>query len=408
MSAVQAVSHDQLWYEIPATARADMLVPARVYADAELWSQISRDRSLDQLMNVTTLRGIVRCAYGMPDMHEGYGFPVGGVAAMRATDGVISPGGVGYDINCGVRLLVSELEEAAVRPRLKELVHELSRSIPSGTGRGGRLSLSDAELDRVLGEGCRYLLERELATLDDLSGGRFILGVGVSNVSDRDEFRAVGKPFLPYNERYAMLGEYVEAMKAIWTQPTASFHGKYVNFDGLTIYPKPGRKPHIPVWAGCHQIPRDRDHPALRFTLDRADGWLGGLLRNPKDLKTYVQNLNDAARQEGKNLSNFDWCYQLRLSIGKDEEEAQRNAAWVIGEQPEMARYAGYMWKLQEANRASIEGATIGAPSQVLKTVEEAADAGATSLDLWFIYPRVDHLLTQLRLFAKEIIPSFS
>ena len=168
MSAVQAVSHDQLWYEIPATARADMLVPARVYADAELWSQISRDRSLDQLMNVTTLRGIVRCAYGMPDMHEGYGFPVGGVAAMRATDGVISPGGVGYDINCGVRLLVSELEEAAVRPRLKELVHELSRSIPSGTGRGGRLSLSDAELDRVLGEGCRYLLERELATLDDV------------------------------------------------------------------------------------------------------------------------------------------------------------------------------------------------------------------------------------------------
>src|SRR3990172_8801481 len=252
------------------------------------------------------------------------------------------------------------------------------------------------------------VLAKELATLDDLSGGRFILGVGVSNVSDRDEFRAVGKPFLPYNERYAMLGEYVEAMKAIWTQPTASFHGKYVNFDGLTIYPKPGRKPHIPVWAGCHQFPRDRDHPALRFPLYRADGWLGGLLRNPKDLKTYVQNLNDAARQEGKNLSNFDWCYQLRLSIGKDEEEAQRNAAWVIEEQPEMARYAGYMWKLQEANRASIEGATIGAPSQVLKTVEEAADAGATSLDLWFIYPRVDHLLTQLRLFAKEIIPSFS
>ncbi|HEU5260482.1 MAG TPA: RtcB family protein [Gemmatimonadales bacterium] len=168
MSAVQAVSHGQLWYEIPATARADMLVSARVYADAELWSQISRDRSIDQLMNVATLRGIVRCAYGMPDMHEGYGFPVGGVAAMRASDGVISPGGVGYDINCGVRLLVSELEEAAVRPRLKELVHELSRSIPSGTGRGGRLSLSDAELDRVLGEGCRYLLEREFATLDDL------------------------------------------------------------------------------------------------------------------------------------------------------------------------------------------------------------------------------------------------
>jgi tRNA-splicing ligase RtcB len=157
-----------LAHEIPVTTRSDMRVPARVYADAVLWEQISRDRSLDQLMNVATLPGITRCAYGMPDMHEGYGFPVGGVAAMRASDGVISPGGVGYDINCGVRLLLSDLDVPAVQPRLKDLVNELSRSIPSGTGRGSRLSLSDAELDRVLADGCRYLLEREFATLDDL------------------------------------------------------------------------------------------------------------------------------------------------------------------------------------------------------------------------------------------------
>jgi tRNA-splicing ligase RtcB len=105
----------------------------------------------------------------MPDVHEGYGFPVGGVAAMRTTDGVISPGGVGYDINCGVRLLTSELQASAVRPRLEALVHDLSRSIPSGTGRGGALELTDADVDRVLATGSRYLLERELATPDDIT-----------------------------------------------------------------------------------------------------------------------------------------------------------------------------------------------------------------------------------------------
>lgn len=158
----------ELVHEIPVTTRPDMRVPARVYADDVLWQQISGDHSLDQLMNVATLPGVARCVYGMPDVHEGYGFPVGGVAAMGASDGVISPGGVGYDINCGVRMLVSDLDVVAVRPRLKDLVHELSRTIPSGTGRGTRLSLSESELDRVLVDGCRYLLEREVATLDDL------------------------------------------------------------------------------------------------------------------------------------------------------------------------------------------------------------------------------------------------
>lgn len=164
----ETLAHAELVHDIPATHRPDMRVPARVYADDELWKQIAQDRSLEQLMNVATLPGVTRCVYAMPDVHEGYGFPVGGVAAMRANDGVISPGGVGYDINCGVRLLISDLDEASVRPQLETLVHELSRTIPSGTGRGGRLSLSDAELDRVLGEGCRYLVERGQALPQDL------------------------------------------------------------------------------------------------------------------------------------------------------------------------------------------------------------------------------------------------
>ena len=127
---------ETLW-EIPSDFRSDMLVPARVYADERLWTQISSDRSLDQLVNVATLPGVTTAVYAMPDAHEGYGFPVGGVAAFDAEHGIISPGGVGYDINCGVRMLVSTLHVDDLGDQLEPLVHELSRGIPSGIGRGG-------------------------------------------------------------------------------------------------------------------------------------------------------------------------------------------------------------------------------------------------------------------------------
>jgi tRNA-splicing ligase RtcB len=168
MSSEVAGVPTELVHEIPVTAQAGMRVPARVYADAALWTQMGQDRSLQQLKNVATLPGVTRCVYAMPDVHEGYGFPVGGVAAMRLVDGVISPGGVGYDINCGVRLLASTLEAERLASKLKDVVHELSRSVPSGAGRGSRLSLPDDELDRVLTEGCRSLVSRGLAELDDL------------------------------------------------------------------------------------------------------------------------------------------------------------------------------------------------------------------------------------------------
>jgi tRNA-splicing ligase RtcB len=154
--------------EVPASARSDMRVAARVYADDALWDQIRRDRTLQQLLNVATLPGVVEPALAMPDAHEGYGFPVGGVAAFRATDGVISPGGVGYDINCGVRLLTTGVPSSAVRPRLGALMHELSRSVPAGAGRGGRLRLKSDELDQVLVDGSAALVARGLATPEDL------------------------------------------------------------------------------------------------------------------------------------------------------------------------------------------------------------------------------------------------
>lgn len=146
--------------DIPITHRPDMRVPVRIFADEELFAEILGGEAIAQLVNVATLPGIVDCAYGMPDMHEGYGFPVGGVAATLLPDGVISPGGVGFDINCGVRLLALPLADRDIGELRERLVHEISRSIPSGTGHGGRWQLTHAELEGVLARGAQYVVRQ--------------------------------------------------------------------------------------------------------------------------------------------------------------------------------------------------------------------------------------------------------
>ncbi len=179
-------------YEATLSGREDVHVPVRVFADEILVRQIERDRSLEQLVNVATLPGVTGVALGMPDMHEGYGFPVGGVAATTAPDGAISPGGIGFDVNCGVRLLATGLTRGELEP-IEPLVHELSRSIPTGYGRHGRLSLTDAELDRVLSEGCPFVVGTlGLGRSDDLAfieARGALAGADASKVSERAKRR---------------------------------------------------------------------------------------------------------------------------------------------------------------------------------------------------------------------------
>lgn len=156
-----------LW-EIPTSYRPDMRVPARVYATEAMLTEISRDRSLDQLVNVATLPGIQKAAMVMPDVHEGYGFPIGGVAAMEYPDGVISPGGIGYDINCGVRLLLSKLTYNEARERLPSLAKELWKAIPSGVGKGGYFKLSRQDFEAVLVEGASWVVAHGYGEQSDL------------------------------------------------------------------------------------------------------------------------------------------------------------------------------------------------------------------------------------------------
>lgn len=146
-----------------------MRVDGIVYAGPELMAEIERDPCLEQVANVAHLPGIVGASLAMPDIHWGYGFPIGGVAAMDAEEGVISPGGVGYDINCGVRLLRSTLTADEVRPRLRELVAQLFRNVPTGVGAGRRdLRLGRRDLERVLARGAAWAVGRGMGEPDDL------------------------------------------------------------------------------------------------------------------------------------------------------------------------------------------------------------------------------------------------
>jgi tRNA-splicing ligase RtcB len=196
--AAQALERlsETVW-EIPVSARADMRVPARVFADEVLLDAIRGDRSLEQLQNVATLPGIVEAALAMPDIHQGYGFPVGGVAATELPDGVISPGGVGYDINCGVRLLALPIDAEALGRRVEPLVHEISRAIPVGVGRHGGLRFEGAQLDRMLSDGPRFLVqELGIGTEDDLEhteSGGCLPGADPAAVSERARERGAGQ-----------------------------------------------------------------------------------------------------------------------------------------------------------------------------------------------------------------------
>jgi tRNA-splicing ligase RtcB len=154
-------------YQIDADSNLGMKVPVRIYADEPLMQKMLSDRTIMQARNVASIPGIVGHSVVLPDGHEGYGFPVGGVAAMDAEEGMISPGGVGYDINCGVRLLRSNLTETVVRSKLKELVTDLFSSIPSGVGSKGAVKLTHSELDEVLVKGVNWAIDHGYGSSDD-------------------------------------------------------------------------------------------------------------------------------------------------------------------------------------------------------------------------------------------------
>lgn len=181
-------------YVINPDPKNGMNVPVKIFADDILIQKMQTDRTIWQATNVASMPGVVGHVVVLPDGHEGYGFPVGGVAAMDAEDGMISPGGVGYDINCGVRLLKSNLKKDDIRPKLKEIVVDIFNSVPAGVGSKGTIKLSNSELDQVLVKGVKWAVDNGYGVSNDAyvceEGGQ-MLNADPNKVSDRARKRGI-------------------------------------------------------------------------------------------------------------------------------------------------------------------------------------------------------------------------
>jgi tRNA-splicing ligase RtcB (3'-phosphate/5'-hydroxy nucleic acid ligase) len=184
----QLIQVDDYRWKIPQSYKTGMRVAGLIYASKEMLESMREEQTLEQVANVAFLPGIVGYSLAMPDIHWGYGFPIGGVAAMDVKNGVISPGGVGYDINCGVRLLRTNLSEAEVRPKINQLINALFLDVPSGLGSEGKIRIGQKEMDQLMVEGARWAVRRGLGSEEDLvvtEENGCIGGADPSKISDK-------------------------------------------------------------------------------------------------------------------------------------------------------------------------------------------------------------------------------
>ena len=190
--AIKLKKISEFEWEIPA--REGMEVPGRIFASEKLIEKIREGKTLEQVENVAKLPGILKASLVMPDAHQGYGFSIGGVAAFDVKTGVISPGGVGYDINCSVRLLRTNLKRTDLMGKEKEILHSLFRAVPSGVGRGGELKINKKELDEILVKGASWMIEKGYGEKEDLlhieDNGR-LKGGNPLDVSERAKSRGL-------------------------------------------------------------------------------------------------------------------------------------------------------------------------------------------------------------------------
>jgi len=289
-------------YEIERSYRDDMRVPARLYANEYVLSQVGEDRSLDQLVNITTLPGVVGRALAMPDVHQGYGFPIGGVAATALPDGLISPGGVGYDINCGVRLLVADIDADDVREHVRSLLMAMDNRVGTGVGTRGVLRLTRGELSRVLVEGAEWAVNRGYGTRHDLEhtedGGR-IDEADADAVSPRAMERGRGQlGTLGGGNHFLEIDEITEV-----------FDERAADALGLA----PGR---VAVWIHCgsrglgHQVCTDAVRAMQdamgRYGIRLPDRELAGAPFESKEGRQYFRAMNAAA--------NYAWANRQAIT----------------------------------------------------------------------------------------------
>ncbi len=287
---------DYRWL-VPRGTKPGMLTDALIYADELLVQDLLKDLSLEQAINVAMLPGIVGRSLAMPDIHQGYGFPIGGVAATDPhREGIVSPGGVGFDINCGVRLLSSTLTVDNVRPKLRELVNQLFRDIPSGTGQKGFIRISYEELDRVLAEGAAWMVERGYGYPEDLthceeSGA--IDGANPGAVSDHAKRRGLPQIGTLGSGNHFLEVQYVEQ---VFEPEIAQKLGLYEDEIVVLVHSGSRGLGH----QVCTDYLRDMGEAMRRYGIDLPDRQLACVPVNSPEGRAYLAGMRASA--------NFAWA----------------------------------------------------------------------------------------------------
>ncbi|MBI2185186.1 MAG: TIGR03619 family F420-dependent LLM class oxidoreductase [Thaumarchaeota archaeon] len=240
------------------------------------------------------------------------------------------------------------------------------------------------------------LAAKQIATIDAMSNGRVIVGVGVGNVDHKKEMEILG---VDYRIRGAMVDEYIRVMKEIWTKPVASFKGRFVNFSDAYIYPKPVQKPHPPIFigGGYHLQPR-----ILRRVAELGDGWVP--IAPPGHYKEGSAAISKMAEEYGRKDNDFKYMAYLFTSIAPTREEAENRYEALLKSQ-------SVFHKRQDSAQIHEDDfryrSLIGAPDDIIKRIQEYVDAGVTHFELLFGTSTLEEYLQRIKLFAKEVIPSF-
>jgi tRNA-splicing ligase RtcB len=287
---------DYRWL-VPRGTRPGMLTDALIYTDERLLQDLLKDLSLEQAVNVAMLPGIVGRSLAMPDIHQGYGFPIGGVAATDPREGgVVSPGGVGFDINCGVRLLASTLTADDVRPKIRELVNQLFRDIPSGAGQKGFIKVSYADLDRVLRDGAAWMVENGYGRPEDLrhcEESGTIDGADPAAVSDHAKKRGLPQIGTLGSGNHFLEVQYVER---VFEPEIAQVLGLYENEVVVLIHSGSRGLGH----QVCTDSLREMGEGMRRYGIDLPDRQLACVPVSSPEGEAYLAGMRAAA--------NFAWA----------------------------------------------------------------------------------------------------
>ena len=289
-------------WEIPQTYRADMRVNVRIFASHAMLKKGLEDRSFEQAVNAATLPGLVGSVAIMPDVHQGYGFPIGGVAATLMPDGVISPGAIGYDINCGVRLLTSFIDYEQAKSRIEELTNRLFTECPSGVGAKGLRSLTRSELESICREGSRWAEKKGYATHDDLEYTEdygCVEGAEPANVSSRALERGI-----PQVGSLGSGNHFIEIdrVEKIFDVPAANLMGLQENCICLMLHSGSRGLGH----QICSDYVRDFQRSTQRFNIKLPDRELVCAPLDSKEGRAYLSAMRCAA--------NYAFCNRQMLN----------------------------------------------------------------------------------------------